>query len=722
MARDSFGLIRPGEQQGQRAFFAGLSSLLASSSQTPKRTKPIGVDLHNVIEALSHCGRDVQSIADPALTAPIGQVVERIGAVSCRIAVVGQVKAGKSSFINAIIQRGDLLPTHVNPWTAVATKLHFGMPGKPIAGCDFSFFTPKEWADLGLKAGGEGRDTFEDGFEEMKQRAEIRLGEQFHHLLGKNHFYQSVQAAVLQNYLCAGPPVHEVSREIKPGRYADITKSANVYFPLPPLAVPAILIDTPGTNDATHLRHRITREIIEGADIYIVVLTARQQLTSSDLGLLKVLQALDKKRIIVFVNRIDELNERAGDTDLIVNRVRDELGKLFGDVPIPIVAGSAKWAALAGGEGDVEQLRQEAATAAFMAVAARRALNVPARDGAGGDPAALRDCFRAASGIDSIGKLLSLFMLSGFVTNHARGVVEALLSAAKLSAHEALRTLKATAQPFQNAAVAARQGSYVRMAPNRAEINTLLSQVEAIVQSARKDAWPTIMTEIRQVETQLENDIRLFAEPEKSAADGKAGGWTFGTGLTSGRLYRGTRSSDQKLAWLTAVREATVDILRRTRTDARPVEEPAAKEAAIKPTATRQASLTVPVTSSAKDVTMNSGGSWWSEWTSKLRSQGRSGGAPAQPQATSGDDSIYRCQTWRDMANDASLSSRLASVPALKRLEDILRVLQQESDRHRGGASAEPGQSIEDACIKIAAYEKVTQEIRALFNLRNNSG
>jgi translation elongation factor EF-1alpha len=135
-----------------------------------------------------------------------------------------------------------------------------------------------------------------------------------------------VQPGILQNYLCAGPPVDEISREIKPGRYADITKSASIYFPLPPFAAPAIVVDTPGTNDPTHLRLRITREIIEGADIYIVVLTARQPLVAnSDLGLLKLLRGLEKKRIIVFINRIDELQEKAGETDIVVEHVKDEL-------------------------------------------------------------------------------------------------------------------------------------------------------------------------------------------------------------------------------------------------------------------------------------------------------------------------------------------------------------------------------------------------------------
>lgn len=54
-----------------------------------------------------------------------------------RISVVGQVKAGKSTLINVLSGTKDLLPTEVNPWTAVITNLHFGHIDKPHSGGAF---------------------------------------------------------------------------------------------------------------------------------------------------------------------------------------------------------------------------------------------------------------------------------------------------------------------------------------------------------------------------------------------------------------------------------------------------------------------------------------------------------------------------------------------------------------------------------------------------------
>src|SRR3546814_15588565 len=53
-------------------------------------------------------------------------------------------------------------------------------------------------------------------------------------------------------------------------------------------------IDTPGTNDPFLVRDEITRRALENADIYIVVLTARQALSSADVALLRILRG-DRK-------------------------------------------------------------------------------------------------------------------------------------------------------------------------------------------------------------------------------------------------------------------------------------------------------------------------------------------------------------------------------------------------------------------------------------------
>src|SRR5687768_1850586 len=116
-------LLRPSEGRRQRTSYAGLSAFLTRSAARAQGSAPIGIELRRLLDALTQSGRELQGVADATLAGHLKGVLDGTAALSCRIAVVGQVKAGKSSFINALIQRADLLPTHVNPWTAVATRL-----------------------------------------------------------------------------------------------------------------------------------------------------------------------------------------------------------------------------------------------------------------------------------------------------------------------------------------------------------------------------------------------------------------------------------------------------------------------------------------------------------------------------------------------------------------------------------------------------------------------
>ena len=695
-----------------KASFEGLTSLLSTSPTPAQRTVPIGLELQQLVGALARSGRELRDVADDALAPHIAEVLERVAAISCRIALVGQVKAGKSSFINALMQRGELLPTHVNPWTAVATRLHFGTPGKPVTGCDFTFFTDEEWAALGTAASGEGVSEADNGAAEMKSRAEIRLGDQFQHLLGKSHFYQSVRAETLQNYLCAGPPIDEVSRDIKPGRYADITKSANIYFPLPPLAVPAILIDTPGTNDSTHLRHRITREIIEGADIYIVVLTARQLLGSSDLGLLQLLRGLEKKRIIVFINRIDELNARAADTELLFAHVRDELTRLFGDIPIPIVAGSAKWAGLAALPDDVEALRQEAETPAFQAVAAQKFISVPGRGGEA-ELSRLQHCFRTASGIEAVTRLLSLYMLSGFVTNHARGVAEVMLSAGDAAAITARRDLRGLAGRLREAF-----GANADAAAACAEIDALLQTIGEGVETLRSESAPAIRDGIARLGSTLETLIENLAVGARSATAAPQ------ASIAPVRPPDEEAPAAERPDWLTSVKEAAFDFLRKALIEAPPPEAPAPVAPPPEPAGTRPTSLTVPVTARGKDLSMDGGASWWSEWMHHQRQDAKRGEELKQIVKQGFASRDAGRERLLALSGETAAQMGLASIAPLTRLAERFRSLadggaEGASDNQRRLAAfvAEHDEAISDACVAIATHEKVTRQIRALFTL-----
>ena len=312
------------------------------------------------------CGRQLHlrpafrggSFVDDAL-----RLLDRL---TCRVGLIGQVKAGKSSLTNALACKPDMLPTDVNPFTTVVTHLHFGRTDVPAdVAAEFTFFQANEWEHLatGAKHIRELTERLVPGFDverlhkqvdALRRRSEQRLGPALGSLLGHKHTFSSISTELLKRYVSSDLSDAETEGE---AGYSDIVKAAELYFASNDFGFPTTIIDTPGTNDPFLIRDEIARRALESAHIHIVVLTPRQAVSPADLALLRVLVGLRKDRIAVFINRIDELNDIARDVPEIVQHVRNSLSRELPTLELPVVAGSAHWAnvAIRGSQADVER-------------------------------------------------------------------------------------------------------------------------------------------------------------------------------------------------------------------------------------------------------------------------------------------------------------------------------------------------------------------------------
>ncbi len=424
----------------------------------------VGAELRELTDELLALGERLRGLLDDSLASRIGDALNAVRKQHCRIAVLGQIKAGKSSFVNALIGRPGLLPTDVNPWTAVVTRLQFAMPGQPESGALFTFFEEEEWHRFAQGGGGvselaarlipdleEAR--YQQNVEAMRRRAELRLGRHYHHLFGKTRSYADATPEVIERYVCLGQHIEETSQELAPGRYADITKTADVFFGAAPFASPVTVIDTPGTNDPLLIRDEITMRAIEDADVYVVVLTAQQPLTTSDIALLRLLHGLRKSRIVVFINRIDDLTgDVGGGSRVIADAVQAVISREFPNARIPVVVGSALWAngALDTAANAGRLWRPE------LTGYARETGALEPREQAPASPERLREALFACSGIPAIASHLSGLMLRGMngywlyelgqtllatassVTSAARSEIAALTSAMESDEEPAL--------------------------------------------------------------------------------------------------------------------------------------------------------------------------------------------------------------------------------------------------------------------------------------------
>lgn len=323
----------------------------AASERPVPTSQKVGARIESVRQQLLCCGAVMSGLVEPQSQPLVAEALAKIAAMACRIAVVGQIKSGKSTFINAFVRHPRLLPTSITPWTTAVTHLHFGQTSPFGGAARFTFMERNEWREI---AHGSGRlreltEKLVPDFEPrllhnqthaLSERARRKLGAEFEQLLGQSHLYQKIAPGVLERYICSG----DFSDSDVIGKYADITRSADIYPPDGPFDFPTSVIDTPGVNDPTLVRDELTRRSLSSADIYLIVLTARQPLSAQDVALLRLLRGLDRDRVVVLVNRIDELAELDEELPQVTAFVRERLAREFPDASIPVVYGSAAWA------------------------------------------------------------------------------------------------------------------------------------------------------------------------------------------------------------------------------------------------------------------------------------------------------------------------------------------------------------------------------------------
>jgi hypothetical protein len=287
------------------------------------------------------------------------RLIKQLRSFEPSVTMIGQIKAGKTSLVNAMVGRPDLLPADVNPWTSVVTSLHLNAPipdDAPTA--SFQFFSQDEWDHLVENGGRIGELSSRAGasdelekvrkqIAEMREKTKARLGRKFELLLGQKHNYAELNDDLMQRYVCMGDDFEDLEEEDQQGRFADITKSADLYLDTKALPMPICIRDTPGVNDTFMMREQITINALRDSRICVVVLSAHQALSSMDMGLIRLISNVKAREVIIFVNRIDELADPANQVPEIRDSITQTLADNNGPENPQIIFGSAYWANIA---------------------------------------------------------------------------------------------------------------------------------------------------------------------------------------------------------------------------------------------------------------------------------------------------------------------------------------------------------------------------------------
>lgn len=327
------------------------------SALTPfiSRTRPAAAEPLYVNDTLSEIGQlltQMEQAVVPQSMERTAALHEKLQSFRVNASLIGQVKAGKTALANGMIGRVGMLPSDVNPWTSVVTSIHMNTPRVQNKQAIFKFFNKEEWdgmLDAGSRVAKMAKNaSFEDEFnairdqiEDMQSRTVARLGKNFKMLLGNQHAFSEFNAELIKRYVCLGEEDETAERE---GRFADLTKSADLYIDNDLFDYPIMLADTPGVNDPFLVREAATLQNLGRSDVCVVVLSAHQALSTVDIALMRILLSLKQEQIVLFINRIDELENPDAQIQEINSYIRTTLHEQGLSDDIPLIFGSAAWA------------------------------------------------------------------------------------------------------------------------------------------------------------------------------------------------------------------------------------------------------------------------------------------------------------------------------------------------------------------------------------------
>ena len=241
------------------------------------------------------------------------EIINKLENDTLTIGVIGQMKCGKSTFLNAFLFNDTVLPAATNPMTAALSIITYGKEKDIVA----EFYSQDEWANLKMQAERNLGDDPSDSEVNMKQAAmEVyakskMIANEIPSLLGKT---KNDRFENLIDYVGAD------------GKYVSITKSVTIHYPVGWLKGVEI-VDTPGFNDPIVSRELRTQEFLKKADVVVMLLYAGRAFDATDRDIVfEKVRKVGVGKILVGVNKYDLLIDRESEEEIISN-VEEEIRK-----------------------------------------------------------------------------------------------------------------------------------------------------------------------------------------------------------------------------------------------------------------------------------------------------------------------------------------------------------------------------------------------------------
>lgn len=278
----------------------------------------------------------INSVDDPQQLAQACKALEDQNRL-INIGIVGRVKAGKSSLLNALVFDGEpILPKAATPMTAALTTIRWGEAFK----AEVEFFSEEDIAAIRIKAGqydSRLRQKQKEEYDRLVQRETRRVGDSLldtqklkeaankralvelqreEGLSAAHDQYQRMQASNVnlvtlhhQENIKAHSP-QELAECLHDfvgakGAYMPFTKAVHISMPLEALRDIRI-IDTPGMNDPVQSREERTVDLLKTCDVVFIVSPAGQFLNEQDLDMMgRITQKEGIQELVLVASQVD---------------------------------------------------------------------------------------------------------------------------------------------------------------------------------------------------------------------------------------------------------------------------------------------------------------------------------------------------------------------------------------------------------------------------------
>lgn len=246
------------------------------------------------------------------------ELIDKLEKDILTIGVIGQMKCGKSTFLNSFVFEDTVLPAATTPMTAALSVITYGEQKKVVA----EFYTNDEWEEQKAQAARSLDYVAGDTMAESKIKAAkelvskaSRLGSNLRDYLGKT---KEDSFDNIIEYVGAD------------GKYVSITKSVKIYYPKEYLKRVEI-VDTPGFNDPIVSREERTKEFLKKADVVLMMLYAGRPFDATDRDIIfKNVSQCGIGKVLIGINKYDipycsDVNPE--DEEQIKDYVKSEIAK-----------------------------------------------------------------------------------------------------------------------------------------------------------------------------------------------------------------------------------------------------------------------------------------------------------------------------------------------------------------------------------------------------------